>query len=183
MAITEDLAALAKSWELATSSAPALRCRALLLENAGDLDAAAAALDESLALSEPLDNPLEHARTLLVRGIVHRRRRQKALSRADLTRARDLFSQAGATVWAARAGRELERSSAAVAGNGLTSAERAVAQRAAAGATNREIAAALYLSEKTVEAVLTRVYRKLSVRSRTEFGHHPELARTPEGHP
>jgi len=86
-------------------------------------------------------------------------------------------------VWAARAGRELERSSSAVSGAALTGSERAVADLAGSGATNREIAAALYLSEKTVEAVLTRVYRKLSVRSRTQLGHLLEAARATEGQP
>ena len=182
-AMTEELAAMAQWCGLTTSAALALRCRALLHEGAGDLDAAADALDESLSLSGSLDNSLEHARTLLLRGIVYRRRRQKALSRQDLQAARDTFAQSGAAVWAARADRELDRSSATRAGSGLTSAERAVAQRAASGATNREIAAALYLSEKTVEAVLTRVYRKLSVRSRTQLGQHRELTQTPEGQP
>jgi DNA-binding NarL/FixJ family response regulator len=50
-----------------------------------------------------------------------------------------------------------------------------VAELAASGVPNREIAGRLYLSEKTVEAVLTRVYRKLSVRSRTELARHPDL--------
>jgi DNA-binding CsgD family transcriptional regulator len=181
-ALTEDLDALALWCGQTTSAALARRCRGLLLEYAGDLDAAAEVLDESLALSVGLDNPLEHARTLLIRGIVHRRRRQKARSREDLRQARDTFAHHGAAAWADRADRELERSSAVTAGAGLTGAERAVAERAASGASNREIVADLYLSEKTVEAVLTRVYRKLSVRSRTQLGHHPALARTSEGH-
>jgi DNA-binding NarL/FixJ family response regulator len=179
--LTEDLAALAERLDLTTCAAVALRCRGLVREDAGDLEAAAAALDESVRLSEPLDNPLEHARTLLVRGVVQRRRRQKARSREDLGRACEIFTRHGATVWAARAARELERSLPAAAGGELTGAERAVAELAAAGATNREIAAELYLSEKTVEAVLTRVYRKLAVRSRTQLGHHPELRHATEG--
>jgi ATP/maltotriose-dependent transcriptional regulator MalT len=173
--IVEELEAMADGYELATSVALARRCRALLLEDEGDLDRALDALDESVRLSEPLNIPLEHARTLLIRGVVHRRSRQKALSRDDLRRARDLFAGCGATVWAARAERELERSAAVPTGAELTGSERAVAQMAASGSTNREIAASLYLSEKTVEAVLTRVYRKLAVRSRTQLGQHPEL--------
>lgn len=174
--LTAELSAMAQRFDLATSTALALRCQALLLEDAGQLEAAVGALNESVALSEPLGTPLEHARTLLVRGVVQRRRRQKALSRADLQRAQELFGGCGALVWAARAARELERSAAVAAGADLTTGERSVAELAATGATNREIAASLYLSEKTVEAVLTRVYRKLAVRSRTELGRHPELA-------
>jgi DNA-binding CsgD family transcriptional regulator len=171
---------MAADQELATSVALVRRCRGLLCADAGDLDTAAAELDESLRLSEPLDNPLEHARTLLVRGLVHRRRRQKARSRADLGRARATFETCGAAVWAGRAARELERVSPAVGGADLTGSERAVAQLAASGASNREIAAELYVSEKTVEAVLTRVYRKLGVRSRTQLGRHPELVHAGE---
>ena len=174
-AIVEELEEMGARFELATSMALAGRCRALLLEDEGDLDAALGALDESLRLSEPLGIPLEHARTLLVRGVVQRRRRQKALSRDDLTHARDLFATCGAVVWADRAARELERSAAVAAGSELTTSERAVAELAAAGVPNREIAGRLYISEKTVEAVLTRVYRKLSVRSRTELARHPDL--------
>jgi DNA-binding CsgD family transcriptional regulator len=181
ISVVEDLETMAQRYELATSAALAARCRGLLLEDEGELEAAVLQLDESVRLSEPLGTPLEHARTLLIRGVVQRRRRQKALSRADLERARDLFARYGAEVWAARAERELRRSAAVAAGAELTASERAVAELAASGATNREIAASLYLSEKTVEAVLTRVYRKLGIRSRTQLGHHPELAEASEG--
>ena len=174
-AIVEELEKMGARFELATSMALAARCRGLLLEDEGDLDAALGVLDESVRLSEPLGIPLEHARTLLVRGVVQRRRRQKALSRDDLTHARDLFATCGAVVWADRAARELERSAAVAAGSELTTSERAVAELAAAGVPNRDIAGRLYISEKTVEAVLTRVYRKLSVRSRTELARHPDL--------
>jgi DNA-binding NarL/FixJ family response regulator len=180
VALTDELARLADELDLATSTALALRCRALLAVDAGDLDAATAALDESLSLSEALDNPLEHARTLLVRGVVHRRRHQKALARTDLRHAADTFAHHGAAAWAARAEREHDRSTT-LTGTELTASERAVAELAASGATNREIAAALFLSEKTVEAVLTRVYRKLSVHSRIQLGRHPAFAPGSEG--
>ena len=175
VAIVEELETMAARFELPTAVAQALRCRAIVLEDEGDLEGAVEALDESVRLSEPLGIPLEHARTLLIRGVVHRRRRQKALSREDLRRARDLFSSCGAVVWADRAERELDRSAAVAAGAELTPSERAVAELAATGSTNREIASSLYLSEKTVEAVLTRVYRKLAVRSRTQLAQHPDL--------
>ena len=84
-------------------------------------------------------------------------------------------------MWAARAQSELERSAAITAGRELTGSERAVAELAASGATNREIATELYLSEKTVEAVLTRVYRKLAVRSRAQLARHSKLAHAVDG--
>jgi DNA-binding NarL/FixJ family response regulator len=65
---------------------------------------------------------------------------------------------------------ELERSGARGAGDELTATEQKVAVLAARGRTNKEIAAELFLSPKTVEVHLTRVYRKLGVRSRTELG-------------
>ena len=76
----------------------------------------------------------------------------------------------GAAGWAARARRELDRvGGRAPAGDGLTPTERQVAELAAEGRTNREVAAALFVSVKTVESTLTRVYGKLGIRSRTEL--------------
>lgn len=174
-ALVDELEAAAVAQDLTTSAALARRCRGLICADAGDLDAAITALDESVRLSAGLENPLEHARTLLARGVVHRRRRQKGRSRDDIEQAAALLSRHGAVVWAARAERELARSTAAAAGAELTSAERAVAELAAGGASNRDIAGALYVSEKTVEAALTRVYRKLAVRSRSQLARHPDL--------
>jgi len=74
----------------------------------------------------------------------------------------------------ARVDEELHRAAGARAGLELTVGERTVAELAAAGVTNREIGAQLYLSPKTVETVLTRVYRKLGVRSRTELARRLE---------
>jgi DNA-binding NarL/FixJ family response regulator len=116
-----------------------------------------------------LDMPLERARTLLALGVVRRRRRQKAAARDVLMEAHGAFSRAGAKVWAERAGEELRRAAGGRDGEELSRGERSVAELAAAGRTNREIAAQLYLSPKTVETVLTHVYRKLGVRSRTEL--------------
>jgi DNA-binding NarL/FixJ family response regulator len=109
------------------------------------------------------------ARTLLALGVVRRRRRQKAAARDALTEAQGIFASVGAQVWAERAGEELRRAAGARDGEELSRGERSVAELAALGRTNREIAAELYLSPKTVEAVLTHVYRKLGVRSRTEL--------------
>ena len=121
-----------------------------------------------------LDMPLERARTLLALGATRRRGRQKASARASLAEARDIFSRAGAVAWVARVDEELHRAAGARAGLELTVGERTVAELAAAGVTNREIGAQLYLSPKTVETVLTRVYRKLGVRSRTELARRLE---------
>ncbi|MET7966232.1 helix-turn-helix transcriptional regulator [Micromonospora sp. NPDC005305] len=164
----------AKLWEQADRlnlrgcQAIAARCDSLIHARRGDLKRALDSLHQSLHLMDGLDMPLERARTLLALGIARRRTRQKASARESLNQALDIFSTAGASVWAERVENELVRAAGA-RGGGLTSGERAVAERAAAGATNQEIAAQLFLSPKTVEAVLTRVYRELGVRSRTEL--------------
>jgi DNA-binding CsgD family transcriptional regulator len=81
-----------------------------------------------------------------------------------------MFAGLGTRLWRERARLELERTGVYRAGGGdLSAAERQVADLAASGATNREIAAALFMSVKTVEAHLSRVYRKLNIRSRTEL--------------
>ena len=159
---------------LAGSRAVAARCEGLLHSHRGDLKLAEDSMLESLVLMTGLDMPLERARTLLVLGATRRRGRQKSSARASLAEARDIFSRAGAVAWVARVDEELHRAAGARAGLELTVGERTVAELAAAGVTNREIGAQLYLSPKTVETVLTRVYRKLGVRSRTELARRLE---------
>ena len=114
--------------------------------------------------------PLELGRTLLVHGQILRRRKQKSEARAVLERARSIFAEAGASLWLARAQAELARiGGRAPSPRDLTASERTIAEMVAAGATNREAAGQLFLSVSTVEETLSRVYRKLGVRSRTEM--------------
>jgi DNA-binding CsgD family transcriptional regulator len=77
----------------------------------------------------------------------------------------------GAPLWAARAREGLARIGGRTAGSGLTPTERRIAELAAQGSSNKEIAAALFVTVKTVEATLSRVYRKLGIRSRAALGH------------
>jgi DNA-binding CsgD family transcriptional regulator len=158
---------LDRAWALALGA----RSRSLLLAAQGDLDAAAEAAERALAEHERLPMPLERARTLLVLGQVHRRRRQKRAAAAALREAVGAFDDLGTPLWAARARGELERVTvSAAAAAELTPSERRVAELAAAGMTNREVAAALFISPKTVEANLARAYHKLGIRSRAELG-------------
>jgi DNA-binding NarL/FixJ family response regulator len=173
--VTDRADAVATQVDIPTARAMAARCRGLVLAHSGELARAEAVLAEAHGVYEEFGVAIEAARTLLSLGAVRRRMRQKARARADLARARDVFRACGAVIWEARAEHELERAAAAAAGAALTSSERSVAELAASGVHNREIAGRLYISEKTVEAVLTRVYRKLSVRSRTELARHPDL--------
>jgi DNA-binding CsgD family transcriptional regulator len=143
--------------------AGAARCRGLLLGAKGELEAALAALERSLADADPF--PLEHARTLLSIGAVRRQAQQKKAAREALEQALAIFEELGASLWAEKARAELRRiSGRAPASDELTETERRVAELAARGRTNKEIAAELFMGVSTVEAHLSRVYRKLSVR-------------------
>ncbi|WP_328415885.1 AAA family ATPase [Micromonospora sp. NBC_00389] len=115
--------------------------------------------------------PLDRARCLLVAGIVHRRSRRKLPARQALEGALAEFTAIGAAAFADRARAELAR----VGGRPptplhLTATEERVAQLAARGRTNRAIADELFISPKTVEANLARIYRKLSISTRAELG-------------
>lgn len=147
------------------------RGRGVIAAARGDLDAAVAALDRSFATLDELGMRFEAARSLLARGIVRRRRREKRLAHEDLSAALETFEALRATVWAERARRELGRIGLRPAApQGLTDTELTVARLAAEGRTNREIAAAAFLSPRTVEGVLSRVYGKLGIASRAELG-------------
>ena len=153
------------------STAVAARTRALIHASDGDFDAALAEIEQALAAHERLPMPYELARTLLAKGHIERRVRRRREARDSLERARALFQDIGAKLWAVRASDELGRIPIRRgAPDDLTEAERRVAELAAAGMTNREVAQALFISPKTVEANLARVYRKLDIRSRAELG-------------
>jgi DNA-binding NarL/FixJ family response regulator len=146
------------------------RARALLVAADGDLEAA---LDELVDLETggaSMIVPFECACGLLVRGRIERRARKKRAAAESLTRAAELFEQLGSPPFAARARRELERVGLHRTTGELTPTERQIAQLASGGSTNREIAQAVFVSQKTVEANLARVYRKLGIHSRAELG-------------
>ena len=152
----------------AITLAPALRCRALVLAAQGKLDESRAALEESLVQHERIDMPFSLARTRLVHGQVLRRLGERRAARDALERARSTFEQLGAPLWTDRAREELARIPIKRAsGSALAPAESRVAELVVEGKTNHEVAQALFVSEKTVEANLTRIYRKLDVRSRS----------------
>ena len=146
------------------------RCRALLLGARGDLDGALESARQALDSHEGLEMPVERARTLLVLGQVLRRRKQRREARAAFEEALAVFEQVGASSWAARARGELARVPVRRAPAELTPTEERIAGLAATGLTNRLIAEQIFVSPKTVEANLARVYRKLAIRSRAELG-------------
>jgi DNA-binding CsgD family transcriptional regulator len=130
--------------------------------------------DEALEWHHRMPLPFEVARTHLCFGERLRRERQRIAARRELRTALDTFERLGAEPWAQRARVELRAAGEAAAADrpetaDLTPQELQVALLVSGGATNREAAAALFLSPKTVEVHLTHVYRKLGVRSRTEL--------------
>jgi DNA-binding CsgD family transcriptional regulator len=152
------------------TAARAARCRGLLAAADGDLEAARTALTSALPLHGQVRQPLEHGRTLLALGGVLRRLKQRRAARNALEEAFEVFHRMGARLWAEQARAELGRVSGRVpASDELTESELRVAALVSEGKTNKEVAAALFLSVRGVEATLSRVYRKLGVRSRTEL--------------
>jgi len=147
------------------------RCRGLLCSAGGDLDGALRALETALAAHATIGIPFELARTLLVKGQIHRRRKEKLLAREALARSCEIFDQLGSPLWAERARAELRRVGLRRADpRELTVTEERVASLAASGLTNRVIAERAFLSPKTVEANLGRVYQKLGIHTRAELG-------------
>ena len=130
---------------------------------------ALAALDE-LDLDAAAKLPFELGRALLVRGRLQRRVKQKRAAADTLREALAIFERLGAPAWEAQARAELDRVGLRRSPEELTATERRVAELAAAGLTNREVASKAFMSPKTVQANLTRVYRKLGISSRAELG-------------
>jgi DNA-binding CsgD family transcriptional regulator len=155
------------------------RARALVLAAEGDTGAALAALD-GLDPEAASKLPFELGWTLLVRGRLERRVRKKRAAADALAESLAIFEQIGATPWAANAQAELGRVGLRRAPDELTASERRVAELAAAGLTNREVASRAFMSPKTVQANLARVYRKLGISSRAELGARMANQRAPD---
>ncbi|MGW7126019.1 helix-turn-helix transcriptional regulator, partial [Streptomyces sp. NPDC054901] len=146
------------------------RARGLCLSARGDAEPAVALLEETARRFEALGLPLEHGRTLLALARVERRRRRRAPARAALLAAAEVFERAGAKPWLGLARDTTPEAAAPHPGvAALTEAEARLALLVGAGASNQEAAAKLFLSVKTVESRLTRIYQKLDVRSRAQL--------------
>jgi DNA-binding NarL/FixJ family response regulator len=136
-------------------------------------------MDRALEQHARIEQPLETARTWLARGVVLRRLRRRREAAEALDQAMAIASTLGARLWVARARQERERLSGGRPGpHGLTPTQERVARLAAVGRTDREIARELGLSPKTVEHHLSRIYRRLEVRSRTELAARLATGRT-----
>lgn len=162
-------AALSSRW----SAAAVLRGRGMLCASARETPAALRLLDDAAAQFQELRLPLESARTLLLRGRVARQARQHGVARDNLENALGVFDDHQCLVLADSTRAQLAKLGGRPPGNPgqLTPAESQIAELAASGLTNAQIAAAQTVSVKTVEAHLGRVFHKLAVRSRVELAN------------
>ena len=146
-----------------------LRCRGQIAAARGDVDEAMQRLEEAAACHDEIGDPYGRARSFLALGGVRRRLRQKRAAREAILEALAGFEQLGAATWIERCKSELGAIGGRTREDGLTPAEQRVAALVAEGRTNREVAAALFLGERTVASHLTHIYAKLGIRSRTEL--------------
>jgi DNA-binding CsgD family transcriptional regulator len=140
----------------------------------GDLEAARACFEEAIALLEPLPLRYDRARVHFAYGQTLRRAGRRAEADAVITTARDVYLALGAATYVARCDRELAAGGVHATRkqrefDALTPQEEAVAGLVAQGRSNKEVAAELFLSVKTVQYHLTRIYAKLGVRTRVEL--------------
>jgi DNA-binding CsgD family transcriptional regulator len=150
----------------------AMRARGVLEAERGRPDAALAALDESLRCLDRLGMPMEEAMTRFERGRILRRSGQRRSAAREIGAARTLFARLGAQPFLVRCNEELGGEVSAdegASGVGLTVRQLAVAQAAAAGMLNREIATELFISVKTVEFHVAQILARLGLDSRTQI--------------
>jgi DNA-binding CsgD family transcriptional regulator len=163
------------SW-LPLRTAGALCARGAVMLASGDASAAVEIAREALGFAQAGGNPLLAARARAIVGAGLGRGEVPKLGIAELEAAERTFTSLGAMREADAAAQELRRlgrrsprrirATGRTPGTTLSAREREVAELVAAGKRNRDVAAALFLSEKTVESHLARIYDKLGVRSR-----------------
>jgi DNA-binding CsgD family transcriptional regulator len=163
----EELEGCAERFPRSWAAGAAARCRALLEE---DSAAAFAHFEAALARHDFNRERLGRARTQLSYGVALRRAKRRREAREALSAAKTGFEDLGAALWAERAREELSRiSGPAPQAGGLTETEQRIADLVTSGRSNKQIAAELHITVRTVESNLTRVYRKLGVTSRAQL--------------
>ncbi len=167
--VAAQIVELAERSGRARGAAEALRARAHVAAGRRRLDEAAELARSAVDAYEQIGLPIERARTLVLAGSIARRARRRAEARALLEQAHGELVRCGALGLLPRVEAELERLGDRSDADALTNTERKIADLVAAGMTNAEAAAQLYVSARTVEAHLTQIYRKLGVRSRSEL--------------
>jgi DNA-binding CsgD family transcriptional regulator len=159
----------ARSVARPSAVAAAARARGFVEAAQGNATGAVAAFEAALA-EAPVELPFERARTLLALGSARRRLKEKKQAREELQRALSRFEQLGAPLWAAKTRAELAAIGGRAPSSGrLTPSELRLAELIREGRSNKEIATALFVTPKTVETKLSRIYAKLGVHSRGQL--------------
>lgn len=178
-----DARRLDRGWMVAHAT----RCRGLIAAARGAVEDALLLLEAAVVEHADTGDRFGRARALLALGVARRRARQKRAARDAIDAALAEFEHLGAVTWVEKARAELGRVGGRTRVEGLTPAERRVATLVAQGRTNREVAAALFLGERTIETHLSHVYAKLGMRSRAELARMyqpaPEAAEQSSGSP
>jgi DNA-binding NarL/FixJ family response regulator len=164
-----------RPWTLAMGA----RYRGMLHAARGDFASALESVQEAMTQHDRMTMPFEKARTQILLGQLQRRQRYRELAAKTLRDAASTFERLGAPLWASRARDELARAKVSTRVSAVLSpSEQRVAELAGKGMTNREVAASLFISPKTVDANMVRIYRKLGIHSRAELGQYVRGAET-----
>ncbi len=163
--LKQQAGALGHEW----ARAAVLRSRGVLSLAGGDPDAAIAPFEDAAGTFDRLGHRPDAARAVLARGRALLAAGHRVPAAEVLAEARGRFAEMGAALWEARATEELDRAAPGSAGGRLTETELRVAGLVVRGLKNREIADTLFMGVATVESHLTRAYRKLGVRTRSEL--------------
>jgi DNA-binding CsgD family transcriptional regulator/tetratricopeptide (TPR) repeat protein len=178
--LTDRLEEQGRASDRPLALATAARCRGLIAAARGDQPTSMEAFARATEQHARLPMPFELGRTLLVLGQAQRRLKQRRAGAASLRAALETFEALEAPLWADKARAELARTGGQAGPPGvLTPTEQRVAELVAEGHTNREVADALFVSVKTVEANLSRIFHKLGIRSRRQL-RDPATAGTAE---
>ncbi|MGH2694263.1 MAG: helix-turn-helix transcriptional regulator [Actinomycetota bacterium] len=164
---------LRRIWAMAAGA----RCRGLVLAARKDLSSALEVLEKARDFPEAAVGPFDRARNILLLGSLYRRTKQKRKARDALEASCNMFDRLGASEWAKKSDAEMDRiGGRAPTPLDLTATEERVAGLAGTGLSNQEIAQALFMSVRTVEWNLSKIYRKLGVRSRAELASRRSAA-------
>jgi class 3 adenylate cyclase len=170
-AVLNDFSDRARHSENLHAQAIARRCRGLLLGARGETSEAIGEMDAALSDHARQPLPPEVARTLIEKGALERRAKRKRAAKRTLEQAGAMLEPLDAAVHKERVRDELSRIGLrrATVEDGLTPAQQRVAELVVAGKSNREIASTLYMSQRSVESHLTKIYREFGVRSRAQL--------------
>ena len=174
--LTQQLDAATEANHHPWSTVMAARCRGLIAAAHGERATALEFLERALADHPRLPMPFEEARTRLLYGTVLRRAGRRTDARHELEAALAVFIRLGTPIQVHQTTKELKSIGGRRPHSELTSVEERIAHLVGVGQTNREVASALFISVRTVESHLGRIYRKLGIRSRTELAARASAA-------